>query len=294
MGANPRRMPNEKPVNHDEIDTHRLNNERSPAMLLHIQGLTAGLRSGPRILNRISLQVQRGVTTVVLGRSGAGKSSLLLAILGLLGEDWTIDGRVVFQETSLLDSTAADWRRIRGRGIAWVPQASAFAFQPNLSVGSQIQFAVQRALDLGQREARARGLRWLDRVVAESAEAWWRLRPTELSGGMTKLVLVALAFACEPALVLADEPTVGLDVRGQGVFKELLQEEQARRGMGALIVTHDIGFRVNDEDQLAVMDEGQIVETGLRREMLRSPQHDLTRRLVAAATLPQHTRAKPM
>lgn len=264
------------------------NGSNASEALLCIEGLTIERRGQATIVNEVSVAIERGTTTVVVGRSGAGKTTLLLGALNLLGQGWSISGRVTFGSTELLGLDEVSWRRIRGREIAYIPQASALALQPSVRVGAQIQFALRHALGIEAREARSRGLKWLERVGADSAPAWWNLRPTELSGGMTRLVLVAVAFACEPVLVMADEPTVGLDAKGQATLRDLLREGQQERGMGALVVTHEIGFEVDRSDRLAVLEDGRILESGLRQEILAAPQHELTKQIIAAARIPRY------
>jgi peptide/nickel transport system ATP-binding protein len=234
-------------------------------------------------VNGVSLTLQPGETLSILGESGSGKSVTLKSLLRLLPENRThIQGSLRVRGvdvTSLSGRALADHR---GGVVSMIFQDPMLALDPVYTIGEQIAEAVIRHEGATRAEGRARALEALTRVRIPSPERRLNAYPHEMSGGMRQRAMIALAIACRPKLLLADEPTTALDATVQIQILLLLRELQQEFGMGMIFVTHDIGVAVEVSDRVAVMYAGQIVETGGLREVIRAPQHPYTRGLLAA------------
>jgi peptide/nickel transport system ATP-binding protein len=262
--------------------------------LLEVQGLTTRFVGREKLtaVNDVSFTLPQGRVLVVLGESGSGKSVLLRSILRLLPPERTeIRGAVRFQGTDLLALSERDMQAVRGNRIAMVFQEPLTALDPVYTVGDQIGETLRRHERLSGAAARARTVELLHTVGIPAPERRVDNYPFELSGGMRQRVVIALALACRPALLLADEPTTALDVTIQAQILTLLQELAARFDMGLILVTHDIGVAAEMADEVAVMYAGRFVEHGPVDAVLRAPAHPYTRGLIHANVRPgQHTR----
>jgi oligopeptide/dipeptide ABC transporter ATP-binding protein len=253
--------------------------------LLEIAGLTVAFRTeaGLReVLSDVSLTVQPGEIVGIVGESGSGKSVTALAVMRLLGEQGSVRaGRIALdgRELTTLDATAM--RAVRGRDIAMIFQEPMTSLNPLLRVGFQIEETLRAHRGLAGRHARARGVRLLDEVGIPEAAARYDLYPHLLSGGMRQRVMIAIAMACEPRLLIADEPTTALDVTIQAQILALMQRLRAERGSSILLITHDMGVIAHSADVVAVMYAGQIVETAPVRDILTRPAHPYTSLLLA-------------
>lgn len=234
-------------------------------------------------VNGVSFTLAPGEVLGILGESGSGKSVTLKALLRLLPEDRTqiggiarVDGRDVLR---LSGRALADYR---GRVCSMIFQDPALALDPVYTIGQQIAEAVVRHEGVSMRVGMTRALEMLERVRIPSAARRLRAYPHEMSGGMRQRAMIALALACRPKLLLADEPTTALDATVQIQILLLLRELQRELGMGVIFVTHDIGVAVEVSDRLAVMYAGGFVETGTVREVIRDARHPYTRGLLAA------------
>jgi ABC-type dipeptide/oligopeptide/nickel transport system ATPase component len=253
--------------------------------LLDIQHLTVRFEKPGSVVTAVddlSLTIDAGETLGLVGESGSGKSVTALAILRLLQPPGRItNGRIVFEGRDLLPLSEPEMRAVRGARISLIFQEPATALNPTMSVGAQIAEALT-VHGAGRAEARRQAVELLAAVRIPDAERRARDYPHQLSGGMRQRVMIAIAIACRPALVVADEPTTALDVTVQAQVLDLLRELKTRYGLALLLITHDFGVIAEMADRVVVMHGGRAVEQGSVRQVLRDPADDYTRRLLAA------------
>ncbi|HEV7534704.1 MAG TPA: ABC transporter ATP-binding protein, partial [Acidimicrobiia bacterium] len=224
-----------------------------------------------------------GETMVLLGESGSGKSVTSRAILRLYGGEARITGAVRFGEKSLSNFDERAMRKLRGSDIAMVPQDPTAALDPLRHIGAQLGEVLRvHGVAKGRGAARERVLALLQSVGIPDPVRVAKSYPHELSGGMRQRAMIAVAIACEPKVLIADEPTTALDVTVQAQVLELFSELQARLGMAMLMVTHDVGVAREIADRVAVMYAGRIVETGPTDAVLSSPAHPYSEGLLAS------------
>jgi len=238
-------------------------------------------------LNGVSLRVDSGEILGLVGESGAGKSLTTLALLGLLRPPARIvGGSARFQGQELLGLEERALNRIRGTDLTMVVQSPRTSLDPLMRIGDQLIRMQRRRGPVGTAAARQRALAMLEEVgipdPARRLPAW----PHQLSGGMAQRVLMALALINQPKLLIADEPTTGLDVTVQAQVLDTLRDLVRRHGMGAMMITHDLGVIAHYCDRVAVMFAGTIVEQGPVRQIFRAPAHPYTRALLAST--PRH------
>jgi len=254
-------------------------------MLLRAQDLCVQFWSadGPApVVAGLSLEIDRGQVVALVGESGCGKTVTALAILHLLPRsvECVVTGQVRFHGRDLLALSEREMRRIRGNQVAMVFQEPMTSLNPVLTVGEQIAETLRLHRRLSRRAARARTVELLYQVGISAAEQRRRQYPHELSGGMRQRVMIAMAVACEPALLIADEPTTALDVTLQAQILRLLRDLQQRTGMALLLITHDLGVVAQVCDAVCVMYAGRIVERGPVARLLTEPRHPYTRGLL--------------
>jgi peptide/nickel transport system ATP-binding protein len=230
----------------------------------------------------LSLAVNRGECLGVVGESGAGKSQAFLAVMGLLASNGRVSGHATFDGMDLIESGGVDLDRIRGARIGMVFQDPMTSLTPHISVGDQVAEPIVRHLDVSWREARSRALALLQRVHVTDAPQRMMQYPHELSGGMRQRVMIATALACDPELLIADEPTTALDVTIQAQILALLAELKRERGMGMVLITHDFGAIAGLADRVAVMRGGRVVELDSARAVMKAPRHPYTQGLLRA------------
>jgi ABC-type dipeptide/oligopeptide/nickel transport system ATPase component len=256
------------------------------APLLDVQHLTVvfeGPRAAVTAVDDVSFQIAAGETLGLVGESGSGKSVTALSILRLVQPPGRVSrGRVLFEGNDLLALPERDMRRVRGARISLIFQEPTTALNPVMRVGDQIAEALTVHGKAGKREARQRAIELLDAVHIPDAARRVRDYPHQLSGGMRQRIMIAIALACQPALVMADEPTTALDVTIQAQVLDLLRELRSRYRLALLLITHDFGVIAEMADRVAVMYRGALVEEGTVRQILREPGHDYTRTLLAA------------
>jgi ABC-type dipeptide/oligopeptide/nickel transport system ATPase component len=250
--------------------------------LLQVQNLTVTFGSVTAVDN-VSLQLSPGETLGVVGESGSGKSVTAFSILRLVQPPGRITaGSIVFEGRDLLTLSEREMREIRGARISLIFQEPMTALNPVMRVGDQIAEALTVHRMASRAEARQRAAELLDAVRIPDAARRARDYPHQLSGGMRQRVMVAIALACRPPLIIADEPTTALDVTIQAQVLDLLRELKARFNLALLLITHDFGVVAEMADRVAVMYRGRIVEEGPVRQILRSPVHEYTQNLLAA------------
>jgi oligopeptide/dipeptide ABC transporter ATP-binding protein len=231
----------------------------------------------------VSFEVRAGETLGLVGESGSGKSVAALSILRLVQPPARIaGGAITFNGRNLLTLSEADMRRVRGAEISLVFQEPMSALNPVFTIGDQLAETLLVHGRATRRAARARAVELLEAVRISDAPARVRDYPHQLSGGMRQRVLIAMALACEPSLVIADEPTTALDVTIQADILELLRDMKRRFNLSLLLITHDLGVVAETADRVAVMYAGRIVEQGPVRAIFRDPRHPYTRALLAS------------
>ena len=252
---------------------------------LVIEALSAiSLRaSGAPILRRVSLTVDTGEVHGLVGESGAGKSTIAKAILGIVPSQVKITGgRIVFEGRDLLALSASELRAVLGRDITLVPQDPSTALNPSRRIDAQMTDGLRLKHGLSKKEARLRARALLAEVQIRDPERVLSSYPHQLSGGMRQRVLIAAAFALEPKLVIADEPTTALDVTVQKQILRLIRALQERHGTSVLFVSHDLGVVAQICDRVSVLYMGKVVEQGGTADILQNPQHPYTQALLAA------------
>jgi peptide/nickel transport system ATP-binding protein len=255
--------------------------------LLEVRNLHVGFstRNGyVEAVRGVSFDLKPGATLGVVGESGSGKSVTAYAVTRLLERSGRVtSGEIRFRAQDLLRATVSDIKAIRGAAISMIFQNPRAALNPIRPVGLQIMDALSAHHRLLESEGRARATALLKDVRLSDPERVLNALPHELSGGMCQRVMIALAVASNPQLLIADEPTTGLDVTTQKAVMDLLAQLAAERDMGVILITHDLGLAARYCSDVAVMQNGQIVETANAAALFRSPQHPYTKRLVAAS-----------
>jgi oligopeptide transport system ATP-binding protein len=247
---------------------------------LHVEFRT---RDGvAKAVNGVNYSVNAGETLAVLGESGSGKSVTAQAIMGILDSPpgHITHGRIFFQGADVLSLRREARRELRGARMAMIFQDALSALNPVLSVGDQLgeMFVVHRGLS--RRDARARAVELMDRVRIPAARQRVGDYPHQFSGGMRQRIMIAMAMALEPDLIIADEPTTALDVTVQAQVMELLAELQREMRMGLILITHDLGVVADVADKIAVMYAGRIVETAPVHQIYQRPAHPYTKGLL--------------
>ena len=254
--------------------------------LLSVQGLTTVFDVGGRPLtavNDVSFEIRRGETLGLVGESGSGKSVTAFSLLRLLPPSGrTTAGQVFFQGRDLLTLSEREMCGVRGAGIGLVFQEPMAALNPVMRVGTQVAEALVVHGMASGRDARDRAIELLRAVKIVDPEQRVDDYPHQLSGGMRQRVMLAVALACKPPLVIADEPTTALDVTVQAQILDLLREMKRTFDLSLLLITHDLGVIAEVADRVAVMYAGRIVEEGPVRTIFRAPAHPYTRGLLAS------------
>ncbi len=254
--------------------------------LLEIENLTVEFKTGSgwfRAVDGVSLAVDKGEVLAVVGESGSGKSVSMLAVMGLL--PWTAKvtaDRMSFEGKDLLDMAAAAKRKIIGKDIAMIFQEPSTSLNPCFTVGFQLTEALKTHLDLDKQARRKRAVELLALVGIPSPEQRLTSYPHQLSGGMNQRVMIAMAIACNPKLLIADEPTTALDVTIQAQILELLVRLQKETGMGLVLITHSMGVVAETAERVSVQYAGQKVEERPVAELFTDPHHPYTAALLSA------------
>ena len=240
-------------------------------------------RSWTPVVQGVSFDVHAGSTVALVGESGSGKSVTALAIMRLLpDETCRIEGTITFNGRRLLDLSEREMEAVRGNQVAMIFQEPMTSLNPTMPVGRQIAEALMAHSVMGRNAARKEAIRLLDRVRIPAATVRYDDFPHLMSGGMRQRVMIAMALACKPKLLIADEPTTALDVTVQAQILDLLRDLQAEEGLGILFITHDMGVVAEIADRMVVMLRGRTVEHGETVDVFASASHAYTRSLLAA------------
>lgn len=256
------------------------------APLLTVEDLVLDFRTRSgmvHVLDGISLSLARGEILGIVGESGSGKSVLAYAMMGLLDPAAQIPrGGIHFAGRNMLTESEQSLAEIRGREIAMIFQSPRTALNPIRRIGAQVQDVLLRHANISKKEARKRAIEALARVRIPDPERRFDAYPFELSGGLCQRVMIAMAMACDPFLLIADEPTTGLDVTTQAVVMDLIREQVRSANASVVLITHDLALAGEYCDRIAVMHAGHIVEIGTTEALLTTPKHPYTARLIGA------------
>ena len=258
--------------------------------LLDVRGLTVefGTRNGVvRAVKSVDLSVAKGETIGIVGESGSGKSVTSYAVMRILDRAGRIaEGSVSFGGVDLRGAPETVVREMRGRELSMIFQNPRAALNPIRTVGRQIEDVLLEHAQADRHNAKARAIRALERVRIHNPEERYAAYPYELSGGMCQRVVIALALACQPQLLIADEPTTGLDVTTQKAVMDLVVELTRERAMSTILITHDLGLAAAYCDRVVVMEKGEVVETAASETIFSTPSHSYTRKLMRATPRP--------
>jgi len=262
--------------------------EATPLLAVSDLSVEFRTRSGTvRALERVGFEVGRGETVALVGESGSGKSVTAYALLGLLDPAAQVtSGHIVFGGLELLRAGERALEEMRGREFSLISQNPRGALNPIRPVGKQLEDVLVRHGSVTRARAPGRAAEMLAKVGIPDPARRAAAYPFELSGGMCQRVTIALALACSPALLIADEPTTGLDVTTQAVVMDLLAELAAASRMATILITHDLGLAGEYADRIAVMHAGHVVESATVPELFSHPRHPYTAKLIAATPKP--------
>ncbi|WP_396434842.1 dipeptide ABC transporter ATP-binding protein [Limnohabitans sp.] len=258
----------------------------SPQPALSIRQLTVALPAGSdraHAVHQVSLSILPGQTLCVVGESGSGKSVMATTVMGLLAKELRPSGgEIVLQGESLLGASAARLRALRGRSMGMVFQEPMTALNPVMTCADQVDELLSTHTDWPRDQRRAEILRIFERVRLPDPERMLRSYPHQLSGGQRQRIVIAMAVVLKPALIICDEPTTALDVTTQKEILKLIADLQREQGSAVLFITHDMGVVAEIADEVLVMNQGEAIEGGLCEQVLRRPQAEYTRQLLAA------------
>ena len=248
--------------------------------LLSVEDLEVRFWTGRGIIhavNGVSFDIAPGETLGIVGESGCGKSVTSLALLGILARAGRVtNGTAHFEGRNLIGLSDEELRTIRGKEIAMIFQDPMTSLNPVLTIGRQLREPLETHFDMDKKEAEARAVELLDRVGIPSAKSRLKDYPHQFSGGMRQRAMIAMALACEPKLLIADEPTTALDVTIQAQILGLLRELVAERDTALILITHDLGVVAGMCERVNVMYAGMFVETGSARQVFAKPRHPYT------------------
>ena len=253
--------------------------------LLSVRDLTVTLMtgSGPAdAVRNLSFDVERGQILGIAGESGSGKTMTALSIMGLLPYKGKASGSINFDGEELVGFKPKDFRRVRGKDVAMIFQDPMTSLHPMLTIETQLTEHLRHHRKVSRAEARARALELLDTVKIPDPETALKAHPSQFSGGMRQRIAIAMALACQPKLLIADEPTTALDVTVQAGILKLLDELRKSQNLSVIVITHDLGVLSALTDRLMIMYAGAEVESGPTSQVLTKPRHPYTQGLIDA------------
>jgi oligopeptide transport system ATP-binding protein len=265
--------------------------------LLEVDGLRVKLPTPTgfaTVVDGVDYQVEQAQVFGVAGESGSGKTISMLALLGLLPSGSVVEGRASFGGKDLLRLRKRELRAVSGREIGMVFQDPMTSLHPMLSIGRQLTDHVRRHLGLDREPAARRAEELLEQVRIPDPASALRAYPHQFSGGMRQRIAIAIALACGPRLLIADEPTTALDVTVQAGILRLLDELRRDRELSVILITHDLAVMSSIADRVSIFYAGRVVESGARSEVLRHPRHPYTRALLDALPHPEAARDTPL
>ena len=234
-----------------------------------------------KAVNGISYNLDAGKVLGIVGESGSGKSVSAYSVLRILTDTGRVtEGEVLFRGENILKYTEPQMQKFRGSRISIIFQDPMTCLNPTFSIGSQLREAIRIHTDRNKEQIRARALEMLQLVGVNEPEKRLKQYPHELSGGMRQRVMIAMALACEPDILIADEPTTALDVTIQAQILELMQDLQKKMGMAIIMITHDLGVIADMCDEIIVMYGGKVCERGTADEIFYNPRHEYTKGLI--------------
>lgn len=252
--------------------------------ILEISGLKTHFKTKKgvgKVVDGIDLTVYKGETLGIVGESGCGKSMTSLSILKLVPEPGEIvEGSIHLNGENLLDKTEKEMRRIRGNQISMIFQEPMTSLNPVITIGEQIAETIRQHQGMGHKAAKQKAVEMLRLVGIPSPEQRAKQEPFQLSGGMRQRVMIAMALACNPEVLIADEPTTALDVTVQSQILRLMKSLREQLNMGVIFITHDLGVVAETCDHVAVMYAGQVIEQSTARELFTEPKHPYTKGLL--------------
>ncbi len=258
--------------------------------LLDVRDLTVEFQTRRGIVSavqHVNITVAKGETVAIVGESGSGKSVTSYAVMRILDRAGRIaEGSVMFTNIDVRQASEDDMRGLRGREISMIFQNPRAALNPIRKVGRQIEDVLLEHVKAAPSEVTEKAIEILDQVRIARPRERYHAYPFELSGGMCQRVVIALALACRPQLLIADEPTTGLDVTTQKTVMELVVELTRSLGMSTILITHDLGLAATYCDKVVVMEKGHVVETASARGIFTAPEHRYTRKLMRATPRP--------
>ena len=254
--------------------------------LLDIRDLTvefATRRGTVKAVQHIDISVAKGETLGIVGESGSGKSVTSYAVMRILDRAGKIaEGAVTFSGIDINAATESQMRDLRGREISMIFQSPRLALNPIRKIGHQIEDVLLQHVQVDRSQVTDRAIAALEQVKIARPRERYHAYPFELSGGMCQRVVIALALACNPQLLIADEPTTGLDVTTQKAVMDLIVELTKSRGMSTILITHDLGLAAAYCDRVVVMEKGRVVETAVSADIFADPKHAYTKKLLRA------------
>ncbi|WP_288194276.1 ABC transporter ATP-binding protein [uncultured Phyllobacterium sp.] len=269
--------------------SHPGNRGNAPAPVLSVANLTTSFQSDGKwrpVVRNVSFDVAPGETVAIVGESGSGKSVTSLSIMRLLQKDKSrIEGRIMLGGKDILALPESQMRAVRGNDVAMIFQEPMTSLNPLFTVGQQISEALLCHSSMSRAEAKAETIRLLEKVRIPAAKSRFDEYPHRFSGGMRQRVMIAMALASKPKLLIADEPTTALDVTIQGQILDLIKLLQEEEGTSVLFITHDMGVVAEIADRTVVMYNGEAVETGRTEDIFARPQHPYTRSLLSAVPI---------
>jgi ABC-type glutathione transport system ATPase component len=254
--------------------------------LLDVRGLSVDIvnEAGPqRVVHNLDFRLERGRTLGIVGESGSGKSMTASAIMGILPDVAVADGKVFYKGNDLLQATPAQRRKLSGPELGFIFQEPMSALHPTMSIGEQMVRPMRLHLGLSKRQAQARAQELLDLVGIPAQRGVLGSYVHQLSGGMRQRVMIAMSISCEPALLLADEPTTALDATIQKQILDLLMRLRDDLGLSLILISHDLGLVAKYTDDVVVLLDGYEMEAGTTADVIAYPRSGYTRGLLEAA-----------